>query len=231
VEFDRHAADYEEQVEKAIGFSGRAHDFFLERKATLLRELAVAELGPPHALSVLDVGCGTGAMEPFLLPEFPRLFASDIALQPLRRARRFAPGARYLLASERLPLRAGAFDLALMVCVLHHVPISVRQALVEEVAAVVRPGGLVAVFEHNPWNPLTRCTVSRCDFDRDARLLSAGSARALLRGAGLESVRSQHLLLVPWRGRAASWLEGALAGLPLGAQYLAVGRRARPVGG
>lgn len=230
MEFDRHAADYEEQVEKAIGFSGRAHDFFLQRKATLLRELAAEELGPTPSLAVLDVGCGTGAMEPFLLPAFRRLIASDVALQPLRRARHHAPGARYVLAGgERLPFRRGAFDLALIVCVLHHVPVTVRQRLVDEMAGVVRPGGLLAVFEHNPWNPLTRCTVSRCDFDRDAKLLSAGGACRLLDAAGLEAVRSRHLLLVPWGGRAATWLEGNLARLPLGAQYLAVGRRPRSV--
>ena len=37
--------------------------------------------------------------------------------------------------------------------------------------------------KHNPLNPLTRLVVSRCEFDRDAVLLTAKAAKRLLRGS------------------------------------------------
>ena len=56
-------------------------------------------------------------------------------------------------------------------------------------ARVLRPGGIAAIFEHNPLNPLTRRVVSNCVFDEDAVLLRRRRARGLLRQAGLVPVR------------------------------------------
>src|SRR5262249_59211928 len=85
---------------------------------------------------------------------------------------------------EPLPYDEGSFDVAFAICVFHHVPPLERPALTAEMARVTRPGGLVAIFEHNPWNPLTRKAVRDCPFDEDAVLLSRPNARRLLDGAG-----------------------------------------------
>jgi hypothetical protein len=58
--------------------------------------------------------------------------------------------------------------------------------VIAEMARVTRPGGMVAIIEHNPLNPVTRHIVSRCPFDRDAVLLRCGTGARLLAGAGLE---------------------------------------------
>ena len=63
-------------------------------------------------------------------------------------------------AEGPFPFGEGAFDVSFAVCVLHHVPPPQRLALVSEMARVTRPGGTVAIFEHNPWNPLTRRAVA-----------------------------------------------------------------------
>jgi hypothetical protein len=55
--------------------------------------------------------------------------------------------------------------------VLHHVPPADREALLARVATKLAPGGKLVVFEHNPWNPLTRKVVAECAFDADAVLL------------------------------------------------------------
>ena len=92
-----------------------------------------------------------------------------------------------------------------------------------EMRRVVRPGGLVCVIEHNPLNPLTRLAVARCEFDRDAVLLGAGTARKLMAGAGLRQIDSRYFVLLPWEATPARRVEGALSQLPLGAQYAAFG--------
>src|SRR5205085_10701942 len=97
--------------------------------------------------------------------------------------------------------------------------------LVEEMRRVVRPGGLVAVFEHNPWNPLTRRVVRSCAFDEDVELLRRRELESLLRAAGLQVVRGEYLLFFPWRARLLQAAERTLTGLPLGAQYVVAARR------
>jgi hypothetical protein len=94
-------------------------------------------------------------------------------------------------------------------------------------ARVVRPGGLVMVFEHNPLNPLTRRAVSTCAFDDDAVLLPQHRTRALMLGAGLENVQSRAILSIPSLGRISRQVDLGLGRLSLGAQYVARGTVAR----
>jgi len=94
---------------------------------------------------------------------------------------------------------------------------------IAEMRRVTRPGGLVCVIEHNPYNPLTRLAVARCEYDRDAVLLSAGTTRKLMAADGLREVGSRHFLLLPWDTKPARRLESALSGVSLGGQYAAFG--------
>jgi hypothetical protein len=92
-----------------------------------------------------------------------------------------------------------------------------------EMRRVVRPGGLVCVIEHNPLNPLARLAVSRCEFDRDAVLLGAGTTRKLMAASGLREIDARYFLLLPWDASSARRVENALGNMPLGAQYAAFG--------
>ena len=83
----------------------------------------------------------------------------------------------------------------------------------------LRPGGLLAFWENNPWNPGTRYVMSRIPFDRDAITLSAPQARAMLRTAGFTLLRTEFLFVFPSVLRSLRKLEPRLARLPLGAQY------------
>jgi SAM-dependent methyltransferase len=142
----------------------------------------------------------------------------------LDRARQDNPGVVYRLSNgNRLPWQQHQFDCALAVCVVHHVPPSEWTAFVAEMRRVVRPGGLLVLIEHNPWNPLTRLAVFRCPFDEDAVLLGARKARELLRGAGCSAIESRHFALLPSRRTAARRIEWLLQNAPLGAQYVACG--------
>ena len=215
-EFDRHGATYEQAVEHAISFAGQEHDFYLEAKARRLVELARRRLGPGR-VAALDVGCGPGLFDRHLTAAF-ELHGVDVSPEMVERARAANPEVEYEVSEpRRLPHEDSRFDLAFAVCVLHHVERADRLPLLEEMARVVRPGGLVAVFEHNPWNPLTRRVVRTCAFDEDVELISHRELARLYRDAGLELVDSEYLLFVPWRADA---LERALRRLPLGAQYV-----------
>ena len=88
---------------------------------------------------------------------------------------------------------------------------------------IVRPGGLVVIIEHNPWNPLTRLAVARCPFDHDAVLLDWREASALMRAGDLQRVEGEHFLLLPFAAAPAAVVERSLRCLPVGAQYMTAG--------
>lgn len=78
-------------------------------------EQARAQLGLEAALGrALDVGCGTGMSSLALLALAREVVGTDSSLPMLRRARR-QPGLGYVAASaERLPFRAGCFELVVL---------------------------------------------------------------------------------------------------------------------
>jgi SAM-dependent methyltransferase len=224
MDFDEFAADYSRQVDRVVAFSGQTQDFFLEAKARQLAATIRAQFGESSAPRILEVGCGPGMMQRRLRAHVGRLWGIDTSLACLAQAGHGGEGARLVAADgRRAPFVDGSFDLVFAVCVLHHVPPDRREGFVGEMARLTRRGGLVAVWEHNPWNPLTRRVVARCPFDRDAVLLSLPATRRLLRGAGLSRIRSLYGLFFPWQGRGWQRAERLLARVPLGAQFAAFG--------
>ena len=222
--FDDHESDYEGLVERSIRFSGRDHSFFVGAKARHLISLIAAYVGEPAEQRVLDVGCGSGATHPHLRA-IGSLVGVDVAESMLARAKRENPGVSYRAGDAlNLPFEDREFDAAFAITVLHHVDPSHWRRAVDELRRVVRVGGIAVIFEHNPFNPLTRLAVNRCEFDDDAVLLSRGKARRLLQGAGLEIVGQRYILLTPWRNATARWLEDTTRQLPLASQYYVAGR-------
>ncbi len=142
-------------------------------------------------------------------------------------ARERNPWAHYLAseAGAELPFAAASFDVSFAICVLHHVQPRQRARLVAEAARVTRPGGAVAIFEHNPWNPLTRRAVAGCAFDRDAVLLRRGESQRLLRDAGLTDAEGAYIIYFTRESARLQRIERLLGRLPLGAQYVVSARR------
>ncbi len=124
---------------------------------------------------------------------------------------------------QTLPYGDATFDLATAICVMHHVSRPRWLGFLREMRRVVRPGGLVCVIEHNPFNPLTRLAVARCEFDRDAVLLSARRTRALMAHSGLRDAESLYFLLLPWAAPMPRRIEHTFRRVPLGAQHLTCG--------
>jgi SAM-dependent methyltransferase len=227
-DFDRHADGYREAVESSISFSGKDLDFFTRAKARALLELADREVGGPGELAFLDVGCGPGETDRFLEGRVRRLAGVDVAPEMLERARRANPWADYRGYEEggALPFEDGSFEVCFAICVLHHVPRPRRGALIAEMVRVCRPGGMVALFEHNPFNPLTRRAVRGCEFDRDAELLSRREAARLLSRPGLAGPGGRYIEFFTRDSGLFRAIEGRLGWLPLGAQYAVFAHRA-----
>jgi SAM-dependent methyltransferase len=216
--FDEHSADYSQKIDRALKVVGLEHGFFFEAKVRQILEARrrIAADGP---VRVLEIGCGIGLLTERLRPLLTAVWGIDPSISSLGRA---AGLDGRLIAADglRTPFADESFHLVIAVCVLHHVPVDRRAAFLAEAARITRRGGLVLLCEHNPWNPLTRLVVGRCELDRDAVLLAQPEARRRLTAAGLSNIRCRYILFFPWRGALWRWLEARLAWLPLGGQYV-----------
>lgn len=226
VSFDHHAHTYEQDIARAIGSSGRRHAFFLDAKAEVIAELCRQRLGVGPLAAGLDVGCGIGLLAGRLAGLFTSFHGVDPSEPAIELARRNVPGV-HLQAydGELLPFAEATFDVALATLVFHHVPPPQWPSLLTEMRRVVRPGGLVVLVEHNPWNPLSRLVVNRCAFDRDAVLLAPPVTHRLFSEAGLAAPETRFFLFFPWQLPADGHAARLLAKVPLGAQYVVSGVR------
>ncbi len=102
------------------------------------------------AARVLDVGCGRGGVMELFWLQVARAVGADPDFQSL--AERRAPLPVACARAERLPFAPAAFDLALGLWVLEHLP-QPEQAL-REVARVLAPGGHFLFLTPNARHPL-----------------------------------------------------------------------------
>jgi len=217
---------YERDLASAVGFSGRSLDFFVRAKARVIADVCRRRLAPTAQLSALDVGCGIGLVDEALAGAFGNLTGTDVTPGVLEKAAERNPDVRYELSDgERLPFEDRWFDVAFSATVIQVVPRPEQPAFAAELRRVVRPGGLVIVYEHNPLNPATRLVVRRCSYGHDATMLGQRRLVRVLEGAGLVTDERGYVLVTPWESRAALAVERVLRRVPLGAQHYVAARR------
>lgn len=224
--FDRYKDTYSEEVARSIGFIGQEHDFFTRSKALHLLALVRRHLGETSPLSVLDVGCGVGVTDALIASDFRSVSGVDVTAGVVEKAADANPGVNYrIYDGTTLPYGQDSFDVSFAICVLHHVDTGWRGRLVGEMARVTRAGGLVAIFEHNPVNPLTRLAVARCEFDEGVVLLRRPEVESLLVANGLDILERRFILFLPWLMSLSQLFDRALGRIPLGAQHVVVGKK------
>jgi SAM-dependent methyltransferase len=224
-EFDRYARNYEELLRNPIrdGFDASG-EFFHLRKWLLIQEVLKRRGGRPEEMCWLDVGCGRGNLLELGKERFRRAIGCDPSAEMLQECRGLSVS--YQQECAKLPFDDQSFDFITAVCVYHHLGLAERPALTKEVCRVLRPGGLFAIFEHNPANPATRYIVSRTPVDSNAVLLRARECRSLMRDAGLATLETLYYLYLPQRlFEFAGKLERLLTGVPLGGQYAVFGEK------
>ena len=217
---------YREEVQDSIAFTGQSHDFFTRVKVDYLMGAVAQYLGDPGRLKVLDVGCGVGLTDQFLVDRVKEIHGIDISGPVVRQARKKNPRGKYKVYNgAKMPFRDGTFDVTFAICVLHHVPPTAYNQFMKEMARVTKPGGLVAIFEHNPLNPLTLRAVNSCVLDDEAILLRRWKVGRLLERRCAEILEKRYILFTPFNFAPFRALDRLLGWLPLGAQYVVVARR------
>lgn len=118
----------------------------------------IEELVEAGAARVLDIGCGSGEFATALAPKIPKLeyVGLDVSTAAVRAAQRLSrPGTFIAADAERLLFADGAFDAVISLYALEHF-VDPRRTL-EEMARVVRPGGVIALLSisyDRPWGTI-----------------------------------------------------------------------------
>jgi len=220
-EFDRHAETYYEEHKKNIAITGEAPEYFAEYKiADLAHHLSTKRAACSR---ITDFGSGIGNSIPYFRSYFPgaALSCADVSANSHLLAQARFPGKEtfLLIEGENIPIDDASQDMVFSACVFHHISHEDHQRWLKELLRITRPGGVLAIYEHNPLNPLTVRAFDTCPLDQNARLVRAGNLRCACMAAGWSSVRIDYRLFFPRSLAYLRPLEPRLGWLCLGAQY------------
>lgn len=219
------ASSYEDMLNRGLRLSGENKTYFMEGRLQRLRALLPAGFTPTQ---VLDFGCGTGDTSRGLLERFSgaHVVGVDVSAGALDHARRLHGSEDISFFDVESFEAPGAFDLCYSNGAFHHIEPAQRPRVLQRLRELLRPGGLLAVFENNPWNPGTRAVMRQIPFDQEAQTVDARRMRRLLADNGFELVGpARHMFIFPAPLRALRPAEPRLELLPLGAQYLVLAQR------
>ena len=229
--FDRVARDYEKIHNRSLPPGVRSADFIRQRVANVIRWLSDGYVGKEFLY--LDFGCGNGrmlksllasdAVKPLVEQGRLRLFGFDTSVESIHEAKSLMGDDRVCLVSDlnHLP-RDVRFDFVISCHVFHHIPPAERAEAVERLASRMKLSSRLVIWEHNPFNPMTRMLVKMCPFDGDARLLTLSTTKTLFGKNSFRYREHAYVNVFPprWlRLNAVSATEVKLSRLPIGAQY------------
>lgn len=223
-QFDECAGNYDAALNEGLSATGENKGYFARQRllwlSQCLNQMSV------HPKRILDYGCGTGSTASLFLEllEPESITGVDTSIKSLTLAKQTPSNrTKFLLNSDFRPTHD--IDLAYCNGVFHHIVPKDRAAELAYIARSLRPGGLFAFWENNPWNPGSRYVMARIPFDRDAVMLSPNSAKTLLRNNGFEILRTDFLFFFPKALRFMRLIEPWFSSVPLGGQYQILCRR------
>ena len=227
--FDDFAVSYDHALAMGLSATGEDREFFARGRIKLLRKRLDGLQFRPHR--AMEFGCGTGSNLPLLLEiagadSALGLDVSDKSLDVARTSLN-SDAITFARPSEYRP--DAQIDLAFCNGVFHHIDPAMRASVLQYVRDCLRPGGLFALWENNPWNPGTRYVMSRIPFDKDAITLTLAEGRRLLETAGFRIVSSDYAFIFPHALRWLRGLEGPLCRLPIGGQYQLLAMNPEPL--
>jgi SAM-dependent methyltransferase len=220
-EFDSLAETYYEEHKKNIKITGEDPEYFAEYKIVDLADWC--KKNSISSYNIADFGCGIGNSIPHFRKYFPAatLSCMDVSEQSLQLARKRFPGNenRLLIENEKIPLPEASQDLVFSACVFHHISPEEHHHWFSELVRVTRPGGILAIYEHNPLNPLTAHAFNTCPLDENACMIPSHQLRRKCAVAGWKNPSISYKLFFPGFLSKLRPLEKKMGWLFLGAQY------------
>jgi len=217
VNFDKYGRSYDDIMQNQHKNFGDIK-YYAEYKIKILNSIVKRNT---QDLKILEYGCGIGRNLPYISKAFHKshVFGFDISKESLEIAKQSNKEVVIIESEQELMRYKNYFDVIFIAGVYHHIEPSLRNNVTLNIFKLAANNCNVIVFEHNPYNPLTRRMVSTCEFDRDAVLLSKKELQSIFIRAGFKNNSGSYTLFFPPILKSLSFLEKFLKWLPLGGQY------------
>lgn len=224
-EFDEFARDYEALFKPWLKIAGASRGYFARSRLEWLADLLVEQKTAPKR--VMDFGCGTGMSLPLLedILYAEQVVGLDTSEESLSVARELVGSRPVQLATPAQYLPCQDLDLVFCNGVFHHIPVAERPASVDYVYRCLRPGGIFAMWENNPWNPIQSFAMKHSKIDENAIPLFPSESRRLVASERFRVIRTDYRFFFPGCFTWLRPLEKCLIKVPLGAQYQILARR------
>lgn len=182
---------YQENLRKNLAISGESETFFAEYQAQKLAALVPEKIHPP--ISILDFGCGDGLMTSFVhhLFENATITGIDTDSERIALAKDMYEGIHFICADIEFtqPFEPASFDLIYTTEVLHHLPPEKHTRYITLLMSLLKPGGMLIIFELNPLNLATLYRFKRNPLEQNAQLIMPWRLQQLLAPYGLTKIR------------------------------------------
>jgi SAM-dependent methyltransferase len=221
-DFDSFGEGYHQELDLCLkSLGGRDSKYYNKLKADWTIKLCDKYLGNISQKDFLDLGCGTGLTEKNLIEKFNSGVGLDLSYGMIEAGVKNLDNCSFVQAdASKLPFPDQSFDLVLSITFLHHVSDENIHNIMKESKRVLKNGGMIIHFDHNPYNFLTRKVVEYCVFDEGETLLRPRKTiENMMKKEGLKTQETGYIAFIPASLKILEPIEKSLKKLPLGAQY------------
>jgi len=219
-DFDKFAHDYKAILDKSLKFGGEKGEYFSSYKARYISRY----IGKDFSGKILDHGCGIGLLSGILSEYFPRstIDGFDVSQASIAHVPgRLKEQGRFTSNEDEL---SREYDLIVMANVLHHIEAVDRGKEIAKLKRLLKDKGRIVIFEHNPYNPLTRKIVRDSPLDKGVVLLPSPETLQYCKDAAFKGIKLDYIVFFPKALSVLRWAEPYLSWLPFGAQYAVTGQ-------
>ena len=125
-----------------------------------------------------------------------------------------------LLMSKIEEIKTEHYDLVYTNGVFHHIKPENRPRILKQIQRALKPKGILAFWENNPWHIGTKIVMSRIPFDREAQTISPSCGKKLLKKQGFKLEKKISAFHIPFLEKLPFSIYKKVINNTLGAQYL-----------
>jgi len=182
---------YQANLRKNLSLSGQAATFFAEYQAQKLAEWFPSEID--QRISILDFGCGDGLITSFVQHIFVHAAITGIDTDPecIALAKDVYEGIHFVCTDieTEQPFAPASFDLIYATEVFHHLPPEKHAQYIALLIRLLKPHGMLVIFELNPLNLATVCRFKKNPLEQHADLIWPWTLQRLLTSYGKTTLR------------------------------------------
>ena len=218
IDFDDYSHTYKKTLRNSLKVFKKDDCFFDIVKINNLSNYVIKD---KKAYDILDFGCGIGKLTGLLaaVNQHARVVGYDISKQSITLAEKQNAEYQKISFCHEIP-QDSRYDFIIVANVFHHIKSRQHIHNLNILKNKLKPNGEIIVFEHNPFNPLTRYIVNNCPFDADAKLISLNRFIKLADQCQLRVKLKKYILFFPWQVNVLRRIEWHIGQIPLGAQYM-----------